>query len=317
MKTEDFDKYIALAKKFAGATYIKPTSTGVIRMEANGRRSIYINQSLIKHFYWKNKDKPYCPKFTKWNMIDGNKIPPTPPMLEGLLFESLCIGQSADGTTTIDLPRDKRTGKKLIAQLKIEEQAMNFPSLCQKHGVFIIKENTKNVSSNVQVKKTIQLEDKDLTEKFPDTDIFIHLCADIISPVTTETQNYPVAVIDIKWTGDLESTFGDFGWGNAKYMDHIQAYLYSYLLGVPFVYWVFDKKGRNKFIPTNTDVNSSDYNTAMEAKTRRAEMLEKIRQTVIKVLIHEDYDGWPTAPLYDICKKCPLDCADRNSEEIV
>jgi len=317
MKPEELKNYITLAKKFAGVNNIIETDKGVIRHESNGRRSIFISQSLIKHFYWKDKDLPYCPRFTKHTMIDGNKIPPTAAMLEGLYFESLCLGQSADGECTTDLPRDKRTGKKLTAQLKIEEQAMSFPSLCQKHGVFIIRENNKNVTRNVQIKKVIQLEDKDLMEKFPDVDVFISLCADIISPVITETRNYPVAVIDLKWTGDLTSTFGDYGWGAPKYMDHIQPFLYSYLLDIPFVYWVFDKKGMNKFVPVNTDVNSTDANTASEAKLRRKEMLEKIRQTAIKVLVHEDYDGWNTAPLFDICKKCPLNCPDRNSEEIV
>lgn len=270
---------------------------------------IFIHQSLIKRLQYKGEKINQCWKKV-WHtelLCDYNN-PMTKSMTFGVFFETLCIGKS-NSDPIYDLKR-KRNGDKTIDQVRIEEQAYLFKNTLDKYGIILIPDGQGSYR-NVQVSQKIKHE----MEGYEDIDIYVEGVADIISPVSYGKYNYDTAVIDLKLTLNRESNYGYYCWGTPEYMDHIQAFIYSYIFKMPFLYWVFDYNSRDrgeKIIPINTNIEHKDRGKAMEARIRFKDMMQAIRSTAADILTYHTM-GWPIVPKYERCKPCPIfNCEERE-----
>lgn len=130
--------------------------------------------------------------------------------------------------------------------------------------------------------------------------------------------NYHKAVIDLKLTKDVNTTKGNYCWGSPNEMDHLQAYMYNYITGLPFYYMVYDYKPtflEKKFLPIYIQ------------KSHTAEMLESVRKTAVEI-IHNEYTMWKPEPgiieqtgffrSANKCSKCPVsECEFYNNKNFI
>jgi hypothetical protein len=137
-----------------------------------------------------------------------------------------------------------------------------------------------------------------------------------------------LAMIDTKLTVDVHSTFGDFGWGNPKFLDHIQADMYHWIIRdvdfelnpnvkniftdrvlelikhdeIHFFYWVF---GYKEPLEQQMVFIERMYRDENGSTFRQSELKERIRKT-IEVIEREAHFGWSENPVYEICRTCPI-----------
>lgn len=260
-----------------------------------------INNSLIKKFLFKGAEIDHCPhKIYHEDIIKDWKRPTTESQLKGIFFETLCIGGGAGDQSVYDLPRNKN-GTKSKDQERIELQALIFNKMYPKYHMIICKEGKHK---NVQTPICCQWEDPKY-KNYVDYTVYLHGTTDIISPISFGNYEYNMAVVDLKLTKDRNGTWGMFSWGDPTNMDHGQAYMYSFITGLPFVYWVWDfvaddEKRGNKFIPVKTIATDK---VDPDLINRYNEFHETIRKT-IKYLIQYDAEQWPCKSSFDNCKDC-------------
>jgi len=296
-----------------------------------------LNQSLITRFLYKGEEKtPICPKHIYFTDILKTHKYRTESMYKGSFFETLCIGRGAGGRIIDDLPRKRLKkeqeienikrekqgfpplkGDKTIDQIRIEQQAARFKVLSAKYQVTVLNENT-------QVKIIVPW------HKNPE--IYLSMEFDIFPTAIISNDGFRMAIIDLKLTGDIHTTFGEYCWGAPEYLDVIQAIMYHYgarqvvnyvelnphmteLLTKPavslikkndldFYYWVFNyKKAKleDKLIKVSWD------------STRENELHEAIRKTVALIEYYENLE-WPAEPNFKLCKECTIfDCPQRQT----
>jgi len=268
-----------------------------------------ISQSLIKKFLHNGDEREYCPR--KVGMIDLFKhyrLEETPAMTKGKFFETLCLGRSRGGETTVDLPRKKlnkaaeasnririrkgelpQKGEKTIDQLRIEDQAQRFRAMCAKYQVVVYEDNTQvPIAARWKNNEDVMLQGE--------MDIFP-------TPLLLDNE-LNAAIMDLKLTADIHSTYGEYCYGDIHNLDLIQAKMYHYMVRnmdpelnphlenimtdsldsliqknqMLFVLWVFNyKKGtlEDKFIKIKWDAS------------KEAELNESIRKVVATVEMYE------------------------------
>jgi hypothetical protein len=275
--------------------------------------AIRVSKSLIRQMIYKGEPYPVCPYRVFHNTLLRDILsPPSESMMKGLYFESKCIGGSADGSETIDLPRHKKTGARLADHDRIDQAVELFFKVKQDYGLVIEKDQT-------QVYHKRRYVDQQHSWKIP---VFLDGTLDFVSPITTPGYSFETATIDLKLTKDkdiIESfsngLFHATPWGNMEGADFNEPMMYRMIFGRPFVYLVFDYKRENagfKDIPIITDVNDPDPLKAAKASIRLAELQRSIRYVVDTILGWED-SGWPMIPIAKICATCPIiDCPKRN-----
>ena len=179
---------------------------------------ITISQSLIKEYLYKGDFIEHrCPRKIYVKFVLGRRTEPTLQNLKGLAFEYMITGNEE---RKVRLPRHKTTGKKLTSEIRLEQQAEIFKEWLRKrsNGKAVVNE----VNSNIKIYKRFDL----------NRDVIISGELDIF-PVPIyypQEDRYAVSIIDVKYSGSIDRGFGRFNWGNAKYMDHIQAKMYLYLV---------------------------------------------------------------------------------------
>lgn len=278
---------------------------------------ISVSQSLISKFFFKGELRDYCPmKVYHTRILKDVEEIPSEAMINGNFFETLCLGSSAYGKT-LSIPAG-RGGKKSITQERLEEQALNFKLVCEQHGIIINQTDSPGAPKNVQKSFSVNVEIDQFEEQ--EMGIAINLVTDILSPISFGQVDYPMAVIDLKLTWDRNSTYGEYCWGAPEYMDHIQAYLYGFILSFPFFYLVFDYNSKDrgfKIVPVNTNLQHPDPSKREEAMRRYRETIEIIKKTV-QIILNHHHHGWYTNPNRNNCKNCPMvDCIDRNKNQEV
>lgn len=178
---------------------------------------LVISQSLIKELLRKGDELPdhkicYRKIFAKY--ILGLRTDPSDAMKNGLLFEDLCCDTN---NNNIELAKHNKSGRKLTTELRIEQQAHIF-----KEWVRSVNGTVNETNSQITIFKYW---DKDpnviLSGKL---DVFPFLHYDI------NTGEFIVSILDLKYTGDITSTFGKFPWGEPERIDHLQAIWYLYLV---------------------------------------------------------------------------------------
>lgn len=280
---------------------------------------LYISQTLIKQFTRLEETVDFCGrKIYHEYMINDLSWPPTGAMRAGSYFETHLLGSGANGAQQLEYHKKGRGGKMSVEQVRIDEQIFKAKTLLEEYGGVISDD-----CSNVQV-KTLKPYEQD---KWVNVKIFLTGEADLITPLTYYGKHYDSAIIDYKLTGNLHSTFGDFGWGkvfdipkNSKiFMDLVQSTTYHLLFDMPFAYWVFDYKSKDpgpeqRLVFVNHDVNHPDPVKARDAKFRLYEFHQRMN-IVINKIVHQFQLGWPTNnSSYDRCAKCGLtNCPDKNN----
>lgn len=289
---------------------------------------VLINQSLVKKIIDKfHNEKEFCPKYIKDICIDKkatitnemffeSKVPEMESMMKGKFFESLAIGSTTSSDLVLDLPRSKRKSKmygtKTLDQVRIENQAERFKMRCKQLQVDIVP------GHNVHMQIFKRWSDKYMIAG--ELDIF---------PVAIYYEEaLRLAMIDLKLTADVNSTFGPFSWGDPKNMDHIQADMYHYLIRdvdfevnphlkdiftdriqqviknneVLFLYWVF---GYKEPLDNQERLIERTYGDEHNPGYKQGELKERIRKT-IAVLEREEQFGWEEKPVQESCRLCPL-----------
>ena len=252
-------------------------------------QKIRISQSLIKLFEAEN----YCPKKIYHTHITRSHIMPTSDsMLKGSYFETMVIGSGARNSIVTELPRLKN-GNKSTDNIRIDKQIENFPIVLEKYGIAPPK--PQNCQVNIQVSK----------HGF-DLDLTLDFASKMNNP---DYGDFPVAIIDLKLTKDVNNTFGDFCWGTPENLDYLQAQFYTFGFREhfselkrlppnytpPFFYLIFDYKTNieDKLIKT-------EYDESIEE-----ELFERIERADNKIKEAQKLD-WEARPDYTHCKNCPL-----------
>jgi hypothetical protein len=267
---------------------------------------IQISQSLIKamHYDEVTGTPAACPRNIHACYVQKHYTAPTETMQYGLFFESAILGATRDGEVWDRLPTTPKTGKPTVDSERIALQVEKFE---------------KEIKPAFQLDTThAHIELKAPIQGRPDMELVGHL--DLLSPILDprgqemmwadedfpegiEPELIPMAIIDIKTTKTIKSTFGDFAWGLPKIMDHTQAYMYTYLynhnfpkLKQPPFYYVVVEFGPDM-----------DYKVVRKnvAPHHLAELQEKIRRTIAHMDEWKRRD-WPIRPGRENCARCPL-----------
>lgn len=298
----------------------------------------YINQSLIKAFFYKGEKRDYCPQYIKRQCIDKEVSRESLAMACGNYFETQCLGSSIGGKKTDDLPRKNITtkqhlagqkiGDKKIDHIRIDQQVMMFNKKKAEYQISIEKE----VNTQIGIKKLWSRNDNVIIQG--ELDIFP-------ASIALPQRGLRLCVIDLKLTGQF-SDFGEYCWGSPANLDPIQGNMYNELVRdidldfnmvenpdsnlhnvyTPtvmnilkqndplFFFWVFNYKSdiANKFIEV-------EYN-----EMARKELYESIRKTIDE-LNKNERNGWnEVIPSSSNCSQCAiLSCPSRisfNKQEV-
>ena len=269
----------------------------------NGRiKVLNVSQSLIKRISYQGEERPdICPRQLYETYLTHNfEKPKSLAMLEGLYFEQKAIGATA-GEAEHDLPRNKRTGERRVNQDRIDEAVKRFKDVAVLTGM-----EYQNGSVQVRGKKPF-------TDHNHDIEVFLKGTADIISPFKHKNIDYSPCCIDLKLSKDVTQTYCDnlkpwnppVPWGNMAKVDKIQAYLYSIMFEMPFIYLVFDTKAEDAdwdVFPVQTIYTHPD---STESKQRHRETIALIKWTIEKIVMWQE-EGWREEPQPDACKNCPV-----------
>ena len=291
---------------------------------------LYINQSIIKAFFYKGEKRDYCHRYVKEQCIDKSVSKESLSMMCGNYFETLCLGSSMGGKTTYDLPRKiltkkqkengQKVGDKTIDQIRIEEQALVFNRKKTEHQISV----QKNVNTQIEIKKLWSVNDNIILKGELDT---------FPTSIALPKRGLRLCTIDLKLTQTF-TDFGEYCWATPANIDPIQGYMYSELvrdidlafnheenpdsrlfmvytetvqrilsqIDPLFFFWVFTykKNPANKFVEV-------EYNSM-----KRLELFESIRKTVEEINTNERR-GWDReVPSKDNCKQCGiLNCNSR------
>ena len=280
--------------------------------------ALRISKSLVRQLIYRGEPYPVCPcKIYHTALLKDIQIPPSDSMIKGLYFESKCLGLSADGSATIDLPRHKKTGAKLADHDRIDQAVERFFQVTKEYGMIVEKDQT-------QVYHKRRWIDQHHNWDIP---VYLDGTLDFISPISTPGYSFETATIDLKLTKDKEvcdsfsnGLFHATPWGNMEMADFTEAMIYRLIFGKPFVYLVFDYKRENpgfKDIPIITDINDPDPQKAAKAGIRMADLQNTIRWVINAILGWESM-GWAMTPIAKVCATCPIsDCKKRNENSEV
>jgi len=277
-----------------------------------------ISKSLIRQLIYKGEPYPVCPyKVYHVNLLRDVTFPASDSQLKGLYFESKCLGCSADGSETIDLPRHKKTGEKLADHERIDQAVELFFQVKKDLGLRIEQGQTQVYNKRKWMDPEHQW----------DIQVFLDGTLDFISPILTPGYSFESATIDLKLTKDRDvvdtysnGMFHSTPWGNMEQADFTEPMMYRLIFGKPFVYLVFDYKATNpgyRDIPVITDFNDPDSQKAVKATARLVDLYRTIRWVVSSILEWESI-GWPMTPIPKVCNSCLIeDCSKRNKSNEV
>ena len=175
----------------------------------------FLSQTVIKRVTDRGGEyREVCPRAFYEMYIQKAYREVTLPMLHGIYGETQVLGGGAKGQKVTDLPRHKKTGEKLTAQLNIDEQVHRVPMWLNEKGISIIP----GVNTQVPIVKRF------------DKNTLIATEIDIFPSPFLHNGKFNLAVIDLKFTSDINTKFGSFCWGAPEFIDHIQADMTYWLL---------------------------------------------------------------------------------------
>lgn len=170
-------------------------------------QEIIISQSIIKRVYDKFQEPIiHCPLELLECDITHNFDTTTHKMLNGKFGECLLLGKSAKGDIVLDLPKHKKTLEPLTDEINIRQQAVLAQKVLIKNQIHVAK------FINTQVPVCCKVEEG----------VILQTELDIFPTIMWHENSVRLACVDIKFSSDINSTFGDYSWQNLDFMDHIQ-----------------------------------------------------------------------------------------------
>lgn len=251
---------------------------------------VKISQSMIKSMRYDEDGQPtVCPTLLKLQYIDGLRSEPSLSMQYGNYFETKVLGANRDGGRTDQLPLTHSTQKKTADNLRIDDMAYEFS-------------NTIVPRYQLELKNAhVTLECDSPFSKFK-LEAHLDLVSPILDPTIDPDNVIPTAIIDTKLTQDLNSTYGDFCWGEPEKMNHLQAYFYDLIwelnMGnrVPFYYIVCEHGTGRSWIVIRKKVTDEDRASTIQLITRTSDVLDE----------WSSKSRFPIKPNYRDCKMCPI-----------
>ena len=240
---------------------------------------LVLSQSLIK----KLDDDYLCPRYYYLYHLSGAyREPSSEAMVKGQRFEYLAVNSRNREGEIPEIPKLKN-GQKSTDELRIEAQAEVFKEVLPHYGMSIVlPEGQDNPSASI----SYRLDDVNLTG--------------ILDAVIL--WNGVPAIMDLKLTASLVSRWGPNGkpgWGDYFNMDHIQAYLYMFLVEkifkrkMRFVYALFEYGPDPKF----------KFLEIKDSPLRRQEMLRRVEDAKEKLRAFAAQQ-YPRQGHYLQCVKC-------------
>lgn len=239
-----------------------------------------ITQTIVKEF------KDACPRRIQDVFIDGNKPSPNDDMVAGLVFESMCLGSSADGQQYKEIRR-LDNGQKSVRQLRIEQQADKFKRMFDPNdpdflGFTITRRQVKLTHGGREG------------------------TADFMATRDGETEE---CLFDLKLTQDIQNGW----WGDLTKVDWIQQIHYRELFYKKHGYYpecyvlIFDTtpKKNVKLIKVNVSERA-----VQEVNSRFTEVEETVME-------YSTMPEFPRIPEPGQCSKCLLECDVRQLKPIV
>lgn len=215
------------------------------------------------------------------------RTPSTEQQTKGIYFETLCLGMNSGGDELPDMSFMKLKDGSDNAELKrIHQQVENYKAMMDSNSDLYLGLTV------VDAQKTM-ITDRDKI---------------IIDAECIDEFDRPV-LLDLKFTGDVESDFGKFSWGrDVGKMNWDQPVLYSEVFETitgkkpRMMMWVFDASPR-------MGIKAFEIMVSEKAVDEIDFRIESMMASVKKYA----ENGAPVTPNKENCEKCPLECDMRYS----
>lgn len=248
-------------------------------------KDFYLSNSMLRDW------EQMCPREWKSRWIDKNPAYQyeSDAMHRGNVFECLTIGMSVGQKVT----QPSETLKKSVFMYRIRKQSEAARKYLNMWGGKIAARQeylygTVTDSNGVEIK----------------------ICGNLDIRYAWADKPNSGAVIDLKFTGDIENEFGKFAWGAPDKMDMSQLCHYKLLhqLNFPEItelethYWVFDHQPelQKKLLK----VNISD-GTLWQHIERVSVVYQEIQECLL-------FDVWDAKNTFDNCSKCKIKCPNER-----
>lgn len=275
---------------------------------------LIISQSLLKQLANQWEDLHPCPRRIFHVYIKKDySMKPTNSMLNGSFFETLALGSGRQGHQTLEIPKGKK-GQMLADEIKIRHQVSRFQQEMRNKEIEIIPNYNTQIKIYKHYFKNVFLSGE--LDMFP----FVH--------------DHGLFAYDLKLTGNVNSTFGDYAWGDPSRMDHLQGQVYLNLVRdidfelndkmnpgnhlrelikdvkplldkgmARFVYLLFGYKCANE-----EEALYEQYNDKIEVEIddHKQQILKERIDAGVATLKHMKDNGWDAIVNPQECRSCPL-----------
>lgn len=234
-----------------------------------------------------------CPYKWKLSWIDRIRQEPSVYMNQGSYFETKCLGEGAiKGQDVIDLPR-LNNGDKSAVHKRIDDQVIKFNEII--HNDL----NHKIIDTQRVIKTEVTLNDGTIVE--------LRGVVDFDSVKDDEEWLW-----DLKLTGNVNSTFGPYPWGDLDRFDFTQQIMYNMIQKL--------SKGSGKRMGMavfDTSVNKGVKVFEVSPSIEDEELLMLRIESFVKALKYYKENGFTKYASKKECSKCPfLDkCESRFKED--
>lgn len=233
-----------------------------------------------------------CPDRWRAVWIDKEfKLPTNQAQSLGKYFEEQCLEMGATDDAPTELKKTS-TGKKTVAQERIEIQAKKFKSFFDRHS-----ENYLGYEI-LSVQKPVTGEINNLPVR------------GVIDFVAVDVETGKEVIFDLKLTADAYNDFSEFGYGNdIANLDLVQQVLYRELYKQEFGIvadvglLIFEHGPKMRIRLLKLNITEERVNDLLE----RFDVAKEVVDLYIT-------NGWTKTPSEQECKNCKLDCPLRINE---
>jgi hypothetical protein len=204
----------------------------------------------------------------------------TDAMDYGRYFETLVIGGSAHDEGLHELPLLKN-GKKSAINIRIDEQAG--------YAISMLQDPECPDYMDLEMYETqVELSNKDMNIRG-------------IADITGRLLDGRHALIDLKLTADVSSTYGAYSWGEPENMDFFQQVLYGYLYEQ-----IYGVKPVNLLMVFDHSPNLGRKVIEIEVEDYSYDQMFDRIESFEEALLYYEENGFTKAPSKKECEDCPF-----------
>lgn len=243
----------------------------------------YLSNSMLRDW------EEMCQKefFQRWFKQNPAYELDSVPITLGNLFEQNVIGVSVGGKVTVP------TKEFIKSNQSSYDRMLNQAELCK---TFLKLLGGKKIGVQTYLHAVV----------IDSAGQEIPICGNLDILYGWPAENLRRAIIDLKFTADTDSTFGDFAWGRPDTMDMSQAFQYVLLhrLVYPelpdpeFKYWIYDHKPSMKRSHLNIIISE-------QTMSDHIERLSKAYNAISDALL---FNSWRPKQEYSFCSVCKYKC---------